>query len=145
MNDTNPHTAIKLIGSPGVHFLGKNALQLQTHASTLGYTFIAVDMAGNRDKEDVLTRIADTLQFPDWFGHNWDALCDCLTDMSWNPASGYFIVLNHLDELRQYSPFDYSTLLDVLRDVVCSQLTHNVPTWFFIGLDNLDDISLERP
>jgi hypothetical protein len=32
------------------------------------------------------------LAFPAWFGHNWDALADCLTDLSWLPAAGYVLI-----------------------------------------------------
>ena len=43
---------------------------------------IRVDLAGCSDKATLLARLAAALQFPDWFGHNWDALSDCLTDLS---------------------------------------------------------------
>ena len=33
--------------------------------------------------------IGKALRFPEWFGHNWDALTDCLLDMGWLPAAGY--------------------------------------------------------
>lgn len=32
------------------------------------------------DKGTLLTSIARACDFPDYFGHNWDALWDCLTD-----------------------------------------------------------------
>ena len=34
-------------------------------------------------KEAMLAALARSLGFPDWFGGNWDALEDCLTDLSW--------------------------------------------------------------
>ena len=48
-----------------------------------------IDLAGCTDKAELLARIARTLRFPDWFGHNWDALADCLCDLSWLPADAY--------------------------------------------------------
>ena len=45
-----------------------------------------VDLAGARDKEALLERLATALDFPDWFGGNWDALEDCLTDLSGAPG-----------------------------------------------------------
>ncbi|MCZ7655132.1 MAG: barstar family protein [Rhodocyclaceae bacterium] len=35
-----------------------------------------------RDRTTLFECLATTLKFPDWFGHNWDALADCLSDLS---------------------------------------------------------------
>lgn len=34
-------------------------------------------------KAELLERVALALSFPDYFGRNWDALIDCLSDLSW--------------------------------------------------------------
>ncbi len=39
--------------------------------------------------------LAKQLSFPDYFGENWDALEECLRDLSWLPAGP--IVLEHVD------------------------------------------------
>jgi len=57
-----------------------------------------------------MASIAAALDFPDWFGKNWDALEDCLTDFSWREAAGHLLVFEHAqpgDEL--------GVLIDVLR------------------------------
>ena len=54
--------------------------------------------------------IARALRFPAWFGRNWDALEDCLGDLSWRAGSGHVLVFDAFprgDEL--------GVLLDVLR------------------------------
>ena len=38
-------------------------------------------------KAGMLEATAKALGFPDWFGGNWDALEDCLTDLSWRVAA----------------------------------------------------------
>jgi hypothetical protein len=35
------------------------------------------------DKQQLLASLAMQLQFPDYFGGNWDALDECLGDLSW--------------------------------------------------------------
>ncbi len=40
-----------------------------------------LDCAGVQTKRELHARIADALQFPDWYGNNLDALMDCLTDL----------------------------------------------------------------
>lgn len=42
---------------------------------------IRIDCGGCADKKELHARIAAALAFPDWYGHNLDALMDCLTDL----------------------------------------------------------------
>jgi hypothetical protein len=51
-----------------------------------------IGLAGVGGKDALLERIARALAFPDWFGGNWDALEDCLSDLSWVPAAGHVLV-----------------------------------------------------
>ncbi|NUT49285.1 MAG: barstar family protein [Saccharothrix sp.] len=46
---------------------------------------------GARTRQAVLGAIAEALSFPDWFGHNLDALYDCLTDLSWLPEGEHVL------------------------------------------------------
>lgn len=42
---------------------------------------VLIDCGGCADKRQLHARIAETLDFPAWYGHNLDALMDCLTDL----------------------------------------------------------------
>src|SRR5215510_9162043 len=53
----------------------------------------SVSLAGVRDKSELLARLSRALRFPDWFGGNWDALEDCLTDLSWLKADGHVLLI----------------------------------------------------
>lgn len=61
---------------------------------------------------DALRAIAQALSFPDWFGGNWDALEDCLGDLSWRPGNGHVLVFRNWQAL---SSDDLGALIDVLR------------------------------
>jgi hypothetical protein len=50
--------------------------------------------------EPLLSGLARVLRFPDYFGHNWNALDECLADLAeWLPASAYVLFVNHASEL----------------------------------------------
>ncbi len=52
--------------------------QLRTALQSAGIA--AFDLNGEplRTRDDLLRGIADAMQFPDYFGMNWDAVIDCL-------------------------------------------------------------------
>jgi hypothetical protein len=60
--------------------------------------------------------IAGALHFPDYFGRNWDAVYDCLTDFNWLPAAGYVLVLDGFDHLAMNEPGQWEIGLKVLRE-----------------------------
>jgi hypothetical protein len=49
----------------------------------------------------VFTAFARTLEFPGYFGRNWDALVDCLDDLhgSWHGGRGVAVVIRDVDLL----------------------------------------------
>jgi hypothetical protein len=61
---------------------------------------------------DALRAIAQALHFPDWFGGNWDALEDCLGDLSWRPGDGHVLVFRNWQALTSDN---LGVLIDVLR------------------------------
>ncbi|ENO89762.1 barstar family protein [Thauera linaloolentis] len=77
---------------------------------------VRIDLAGCTDKAGVLERFATALRFPDWFGHNWDALADALCDLSWLPTPACRIVLSRPSALRAADPEVFATLLEILDD-----------------------------
>lgn len=62
-----------------------------TRGSALRVTRIG--LAGVSDKTALMERVARALEFPRWFGTNWDALEDCLSDLSWPGAAGHVLLI----------------------------------------------------
>lgn len=89
-----------------------------------------IELQGCHDKAGLLARIAQTLDFPACFGHNWDALADCLGDLDWlPPGSGYALVFDGLE-----SPEQWPTLLEVLAQTAEHWRQAEVPFWALIVL-----------
>lgn len=101
-------------------------------AARLEFAFARIDLSGCRDKDAALRRIAQALEFPEWFGGNWDALADCLGDLSWWPAPGYAFVLDHTHDWKDADPVGFDVLLEVGNDVAATWAEHGVPFWLLI-------------
>jgi hypothetical protein len=84
-------------------------------ARSVGIVAARVPVAGVGSKQELLRRFAGALGFPDWFGANWDALEDCLTDLSWRPAEGYLLILEGVSGLEDLGSEDREMLLDILQ------------------------------
>jgi len=69
-----------------------------------------------RTAAGLFAEFADVLQFPDYFGHNWDALEECLTDLEWRPAKGYVLLVTDAEQVLLRDEEDYATFLEVLSD-----------------------------
>jgi RNAse (barnase) inhibitor barstar len=102
--------------------------------AALGFTVITIDLRDCRDKADLLDRIARAMRFPDWFGDNFDALADSLGDLSWLPATGYVLLLDHAQDLREHAPAAFETLLDILNEVATGWAEVDIAFWALLPL-----------
>lgn len=69
-----------------------------------------LDVVAVEAKVNLFDSLARALAFPDWFGRNWDALEDVLSDLSWRKGDGHVVLF------RSYpSGEELAILLDVLR------------------------------
>ncbi len=106
---------------------------------------LAINLTGCRDKADFLRRTAAALAFPDWFGHNWDALADCLTDMSWLPADGYLVVLERAMDFCAADAAQFNIALDVFRHAASDQTARPVRLNVLVDLRYGDEAAAQRP
>ena len=70
-----------------------------------------IELQDVADKLALLRRIAARLDFPAWFGENWDALEDCLADLSWRAGDGNVLVVEGFQSLPAE---DLGVLIDVM-------------------------------
>ena len=91
----------------GVYRVGRANEVLEAAAGSA----LSVSRIPARSKADLLREMATQLAFPGWFGGNWDALEDCLTDLSWHEAVGYVLLL---EEFQKLPAKELAILIDVL-------------------------------
>jgi RNAse (barnase) inhibitor barstar len=70
-----------------------------------------------RTKAQFLDYCAKILDFPYYFGRNWDALEDCLKDMEWIKAKGFVILYEQFGEFAENSPDEFDQALDIFKEV----------------------------
>jgi hypothetical protein len=102
-------------------------------AESLGLEAVRIDLAGCQDKAGFLARIAAALGFPAWFGANWDALYDCLTDLSWRQGPGWVLILENAHDLRQAAPEALDTALAIMADAAVAWDERGLPLRVFVA------------
>lgn len=60
--------------------------------------------------------VGAALQFPDYYGENWNAMDECITDLSWLPADRYLIVVTGVESLLLADDAALRIFLSVLAD-----------------------------
>ena len=77
-----------------------------------GWTFAYVDGLVAQTKPEFLDRIGEALQLPEWYGRNFDALQDCLTDV--DGGDGTVLLWDGWGVLARAEPRVFSVALSVL-------------------------------
>ncbi|MFI9346066.1 barstar family protein [Streptomyces sp. NPDC052773] len=87
---------------------------------------VTLDLDGVTDKAGLMDRCARTLALPDWFGRNWDALADSLTDHGLWPGDsverGLLVVVRNWQAYAEARPDEWRTAREVF-----SQATDEAP------------------
>ncbi|MFJ9006521.1 barstar family protein [Streptomyces canus] len=66
------------------------------------------------DADGVFTQFYENLHLPSYFGWNWDALRDCVEDLSWISVTRYQLIIDDADSVLTGSPDERRTLFRVL-------------------------------
>ncbi|MET8562991.1 barstar family protein [Streptomyces flaveolus] len=87
-----------------------------------GRFVVALDLDGVTDKAGLMDRAARALSLPDWFGRNWDALADSLSDPSVWPGEagggGLLVVVRGWEGYAKQRPQEWQTAQEVFTHAV---------------------------
>jgi RNAse (barnase) inhibitor barstar len=140
-----------LIGveNPLVHFVAPNCLDLkiiQEAGSELAFALFSIDAQHLHSVPALMDAFAEAMNFPTYFGRNWNAVFDLTRDLSWNQAEGYVLVLLNADPLLHLESHAFSSLIRVIEATVrdwrdergeCSERTGPIP--FHVVFSGTDD------
>jgi hypothetical protein len=117
------------VNEAGVYRLNCPVEDLCDSVRSAGFVLFEANIADAQGKGEVLAELARTIQAPEWFGHNWDALADALGDLSWREAPGYVLLLNG----ATFGPDDYETLNSILKATVSFWKLQGKAFWVFFA------------
>ena len=85
-----------------------------------------------QDKKQFLARLAKAFQCPSYFGMNWDALSDCLRDLSWLNDHGWVVLLLNGQEFAAKHHDDFIIAVDVLQTAAEYWQSRAKPFWILL-------------
>ncbi len=88
--------------------------QLLQYFESNFWQFFYIKGEGIIDKATFLDIWSKTLNFPDYFGNNWDAFDDCLLDLEWCELTPRIIIYNQPEKFAHQDPKEWETVIDVL-------------------------------
>lgn len=101
-------------------------------AKKKGLLVLMVEIAARANKDQALEQLGAALHFPTWYGANFDALFDCLTDPDWQPGRGHVIMIKGMIDLRATNPDDFATLIEVFQAATEARREAASPFWVLI-------------
>lgn len=118
----------------GVYFDEDNAgaTEILTAADSCGLTSFHLDLKSTSSKQGFLKAAADAFQFPEYFGGNWDAFADCLTDFAWCKAKGYVLLIENMEKFTDGSPEEMRIARSIFEDAAGHWRKQRTP--FFVVL-----------
>ena len=112
----------------GLYYLAAEHHQaVARQASRLGFRLLHADLSACRTNADMLTELGRAFNFSEWYGANFDALFDCLTDPDWQAAPGHVLLIS--GNVAKGPP---STLLEVLSAAAEERRTADHPFWILV-------------
>ena len=92
---------------------GSELATIARAAAKAGWRVARVESTPETGKQELLAAFKTALGFPDWFGHNLDALADCLGDVAFEP--GTLIVWDGADHFAAADPSTSRAVFTILR------------------------------
>lgn len=67
--------------------------------------------------DDLFREYAREFRFPDYFGYNWPAFYECMTELNECAAPAFLTIISNRDELLSHEPEEVPTLMRQLESI----------------------------
>ena len=116
----------------GVYRPTQGPNEIARTAKAVKLSVVKLDLRKVRGKKEFLARLAKALRCPPYFGMNWDALSDCMRDLSWLNDNGWVVILLNGQEFAVKNQDDFMTAIDVLQTAAEYWRIHRKPFWILL-------------
>lgn len=93
----------------------KREVEARKATEQLGFRIWKVRVPSIINAESILDSFGKAMEFPDYYGRNWDALIDCLRYLP--ESKGHVILIESIDSLWENNPTLYYKLTHILKDL----------------------------
>jgi hypothetical protein len=120
--------------APGIYRLTSRAKPSSVLAEVAdhGWQGFYIDGRSVADKDAFLQAGAETMQFPAYFGSNWDAFEECATELTWLLASGYVLLYDKMARFANGEPEEWTTARSILGDTIAYWQKQPVPFYVLL-------------
>lgn len=110
----SPDTVERFLhGDNGILFVDPADMTLPARRpAESGHLVIHASLTPQANKAGILEELSRAFDMPRWFGHNWDALEDCLTDLDWLPDQPIVLVMTGSIAVAEQT----HVLIDIIRE-----------------------------
>ncbi len=95
------------------------------------------------DKASFLRVAGTALQFPAYYGSNWDAFEECINDLEWLSAFGFLIIYDRPDIFKASDPDGWTTAEAILGEAVKNWQSEGRP--FYVLLRQAGSAGAGKP
>jgi len=129
--------------TPGVYRVSsaEPAAALASRLVEVGWVAPIIDGYAVADRDAFLRACAAALRLPDWFGFNWDALHDCLIDLSWLDGAGQLVLWEGAATLLDAEPVSWRTACEVFTSAASVRWALALSP-LFLAVRGVDDAAL---
>lgn len=122
---------------PNIYWLTEMVTPEDIFSLSQQYSFKNYYLEGEKihEKSEFLNYCSLKMEFPDYFGNNWDAFEDCLTDQLLSENVPILLFYSTPEVFSQNDPQEWDKLLDILGSVIDFLQERNIKLYVILQLN----------